>query len=117
MPAMRADLAEAASLTRVPLGIRNGSWDDATLDPAGGRISSINNAGCHACHARAEAWQYTFSYPSSPWQPRPASRSTAPATDSVAGHALSQGPDRCAGRPTYRLVPVSSGTSAPSRHS
>lgn len=63
MPAMRADLAEAASLTRVPLGIRNGSWDDATLDPAGGRISSINNAGCHACHARAEAWQDTFSYP------------------------------------------------------
>lgn len=62
MLAVRADLAEATGLERVPPGIRNGSWDYATLDPASGRIGSVNNADCHACHARAEAWQYTFSY-------------------------------------------------------
>jgi hypothetical protein len=63
MLAVRAGLDSATGLARVPPGIRNGSWDYATLDPASGRIGSVNNADCHACHARAEAWQYTFSYP------------------------------------------------------
>ena len=53
--------SEVERLAPVSEDVRNGNWIYASFDAASGRPQGLNQALCHACHARARVSDYVFS--------------------------------------------------------
>lgn len=62
---VKLKLGEAATAERQALSpdVANGGWVYGSFDAESGRQLGFNQPLCHACHARAQPWDYLFARP------------------------------------------------------